>query len=522
MKKIYALSLPLALSAVAENGEIKAQSHDASRPNVLLIIADDLGKGDVSAYGSKSISTPNIDAIAGNGILFENGYATSATSTPSRYGLFTGMYPFRNPDAVILPGDAPLIIESEQPTMPKMFRQAGYATAAVGKWHLGMGNGNPDWNRQLTPCANDVGFDYTCVVAATNDRVPTVYVQNGLVENLDPDDPIEFSYDHPFPGEATALEHPEMLRMNWHHGHNMGIVNGVPRIGYMKGGKAARWVDEEMGQYFLDKCRNWLDTLEDGKPFFLYYGLHQPHVPRCPDERFAGKSGLGARGDVILEADWCVGEMLSYLEKKGLMENTIIIFTSDNGAVMQDGYHDGATDYFYVHDPHGGMRGGKYSLFDGGAHVPLMLRWDGHVKPQVSENLFSQLDFYASFAELLGAVLPAGLDSRSELDVLLGRGGKGREELILEAKMRLCYRKGNYVLIPPYKGKKIDKTGNEIGNFEEYMLYDLSRDPHQDHDIKAERPALFRRMKERFHELVGDYYSYNPRYRNLTKEAKSK
>lgn len=499
-----------ALLPVAAAGA--AAQNVPQRPNVLLIVADDLGKGDVSAYGSPSICTPNIDAIAGNGICFNNGYATSATSTPSRYALFTGSFPMRNPNAVILPGNAPLIIGADQPTMPKMFQAAGYSTAAIGKWHLGMGDGNIDWNERISPCANDVGFDYTCVVAATNDRVPTVYVENGRVVGLDPDDPIQISYKENFEGEPTALTNPEMVKMPWHHGHNMSIVNGIPRIGYMKGGNAAKWKDDKMAEYFLGLAESYLDTIPEGKPFFLYYGLHQPHVPRVPNKAFKGKSGLGARGDVILEADWCVGEIIGYLEKKGLLENTIVIFTSDNGPVMQDGYYDGASDYYYVHDPGNGMRGGKYSLFDGGAHIPLFVMWKGHVKPGYSDAFMSQMDFFASFAHIIGAQMPEGTDSCDYSDVLLGKSSKGRKYLLLEAKKRLCYRKGDYVLIPPYKGKKIDKTGTEIGNLEDYALYNVRKDRHQDHDLSASRPRLFNQMKKEFHEIAGDWYSYVPNY----------
>ena len=166
LNKISILSvLPLA-AACSQSEQLK--------PNVLLIIADDLGIGDVSAYDYGKIPTPNIDDLAENGILFNNAYATSATSTPSRYGLMTGMYPWRNSDVKILPGDAPLVVSIDAPTLPKMMQENGYQTAAIGKWHLGMGDGNVDWNKEITPAANEVGFDYTCMIAATNDRVPTV------------------------------------------------------------------------------------------------------------------------------------------------------------------------------------------------------------------------------------------------------------------------------------------------------------------------------------------------------------
>ena len=163
---LYALP-PLALAASCSE-----HPQEPTRPNILLIVADDLGMGDLGCYGATAIHTPNIDSLATRGVRFENGYATSATSTPSRYAMFTGLYPWRNADAKILPGDAPLLIPTDIPTLPKMMQAAGYNTAAIGKWHLGMGDGNVDWNREITPSANTVGFDYTNLIAATNDRVP--------------------------------------------------------------------------------------------------------------------------------------------------------------------------------------------------------------------------------------------------------------------------------------------------------------------------------------------------------------
>ena len=216
---------------------------EKQNPNIIFIYADDLGYGDVSAYGGIGLQTPNIDQLANNGIMFTNGYASSATCSPSRYALLTGTYPWRNKNAKILPGTAPLLIDTTQMTIPKMLKSKGYYTGIVGKWHLGLGDGNVDWNQHISPGPNEVGFDYSFIMAATQDRVPTVYIKNGEVEHLDPNDPIEVDYDKNFEGEPTAITNPELLKMKWHHGHNNSIVNGIPRIGFMKGGEAAKWKD---------------------------------------------------------------------------------------------------------------------------------------------------------------------------------------------------------------------------------------------------------------------------------------
>lgn len=493
---------PLALAAVSCSGT-KLQE----KPNVVLIVADDLGIGDLSCYGRGIIETPKIDSLAANGILFENGYSTSATSTPSRLALFTGMYPWREPEAKILPGDAPLLISPETNTWPKMMQDAGYATAAIGKWHLGMGRGETDWNKDISPSANTVGFDYTNIIPATVDRVPTVYVENGKVSGLDPDDPIYVNYKQGFPGEPDAISNPELMRMKWEHGHQNSVINGIPRIGWMKGGKKAIWNDEEMAFHFLDKAKKFIDQ-NLSKPFFLYYGLHQPHVPRTPASRFAGSTKLGPRGDAVVEADWCVGELIKHLDSLGILESTLIILTSDNGAVLQDGYRDQADSLaqVYGHDPSGGLRGGKYSLFDGGTHVPFIVYWKGHIKPAVSKAYICQMDLYPTFASLLDVKAPENLDGESHPDVLIGKKlSEGRKTQVLEAERRLAFRDGNFVLIPPYKGAERNSTGNELGNLKEFAMYDLSTDPHQRENIAGKNPEIFEKMKEDFSNMTSGY-----------------
>lgn len=475
-------------------------------PNIIIVLADDLGFGDVGFYGSKTISTPNIDSLARGGVCFTNGYASSSTSTPSRYALLTGMYPWRN-DVKILPGDAPLVISTEQETLPKMMQKAGYTTGAIGKWHLGMGSGVVDWNDTIRPGAKEIGFDYSCIIAATNDRVPTVFVENGGVAGLEADDPIFVDYDKNFEGEPTAIDHPEMLRMQWAHGHNNSIVNGIPRIGYMKGGKNARWVDEDMADYFVNKVKEFLRENRDN-PFFLYYGLHEPHVPRVPHSRFAGATGMGPRGDAIAEADWCVGELVGELKSLGLLENTMIIFTSDNGPVLNDGYKDNAAELAAEcgHLPAGGLRGGKYSLFDGGTHIPLCVYWEGHIKPVVSDALISQMDIFASLAELTGGEVSDTLDSRPMLPVLLGREFNGRKELVIENQGKLGLRIGDYAFMPPYQGPATNLTGNELGNLGEYGLFNLKDDPGQTFNIAASDTTAFTEAANVFSSVTEGFY----------------
>ncbi len=506
MKKNF-LPIGILLSGVSLTGcvQTKKKEKSPSKPNVVIILADDIGFGDVSAYGSKTISTPNIDLLANGGVCFTNGYATSATSTPSRYALFTGMYPWKNKDAKILPGDAPLLIKETQFTMPKMMQSAGYVTGAIGKWHLGMGDGNANWNETVKPGARETGFDYSCLIAATNDRVPTVYVENGNVVGLEKEDPVYVDYKKNFEGEPTALDHPEMLKMQWSHGHNNSIVNGIPRIGFMKGGENARWVDEDMADYFVGKVFNFIDENKTN-PFFLYFGLHQPHVPRAPHPRFVGKTSMGPRGDVIMEADWCVGELIKKLEEENILDNTLIIFSSDNGPVLDDGYKDQAVELIGNHDPAGGLRGGKYSLFDAGTHVPFFVYWKGKITPLRSGALISQLDLVASLAELIGADVPEGLDSENHLEALMGKVQDGRKEYVIEAMGRLAYRKGNYALIPPYNGPRQNQTGNELGNVKEYALFDLSEDPSQKKDIFSERPQVAESIKADFLKITDGYY----------------
>ncbi len=509
MKKLASVIMTLLFAAVAcvsPTGSNSKKDSQGSKPNIVIIYMDDLGYGDVSAYGATEIATPHFDKLALDGIMFRNGYASSATCSPSRYALLTGQYPWRNKNAKILPGTAPLLIDVNQMTIPKMLKEKGYSTGIVGKWHLGLGNGDVDWNKKIIPGPNEVGFDYSYILAATQDRVPTVYIENGNVVGLDPSDPIQVNYEKNFEGEPTGKENPELLKMKWQHGHNNSIVNGIPRIGFMKGGEKARWKDEDMADIFLEKAKEFVHQ-NKSKPFFLYYALQQPHVPRTPNERFVGSSGMGPRGDAIVEADWCVGEFLKTLEEEGIMENTLIIFSSDNGPVLNDGYYDDAVEKIGNHKPWGPFRGGKYSLFEAGTRVPFMVYWKGKISHTKSDALICQLDLLTSLAQLVGSKTK-GSDSEAMLDVFMGKSSEGRDELVLEATSRTALRKGDWILIPPYKGPALNKEVNiELGNDTIWQLYNLKEDINQQNNLANVDVEKLNEMIEMFGELRGEGYS---------------
>lgn len=469
--------------------------HCQEKPNVILIYADDLGYGDLSGYGATKLKTPNIDQLIQDGVKFTNAHATAATCTPSRYSLMTGKYPFRQSGTGVLSGDAALIINSSERTFPKIFQEAGYKTALIGKWHLGLGQGvSKNWNEAIKPGPLEVGFDYSFIFPATADRVPTVFVENHYVLNTNPDDPIEVSYSKKIGNEPTGLENPELLKMKAspNHGHNNTIVNGIGRIGWMSGGKDAIWSDEEITLTFSNKVVDFIKEHKD-TPFFLNYNCTEPHVPRMPATMFKGKSGLGYRGDAILQLDYTVGQIITALKETGLYENTLIIFSSDNGPVLDDGYQDGAVEQLGDHDPFGGLRGGKYSIYEAGTRVPFIVSWPKRIKPgQSSEALISQVDLFASFDYFLHnkKTKQEILDSEPLWNVLIAKDKKGREYLIKSAGTKAII-KGDYKYIMPSNGPEKNTLVNiELGNSKFPQLYNLRHDIGEKDNIAESKPNL--------------------------------
>lgn len=489
---VLSILIPAAFMAAVPAG---AWAAGVEHPNIVLIYADDLGYGDVSCYGATRVKTPNIDGLAADGLRFINAHSSSATCTPSRYSMLTGEYAWRRKGTGVLSGSAKMIIEAGRTTLPSILQKAGYVTGVVGKWHLGLGDGDIDWNGEIKPGPREIGFDYSFLIPATGDRVPCVYVENGRVVGLDPDDPIEVSFAKPVGSEPTGREHPELLKMHPSHGHDRTIINGISRIGYMSGGKSARWVDEDMADTIVEKAKGFLKKHKD-ETFFLYFSTHDIHVPRVPHPRFVGKTPMGPRGDVIAQFDWCVGEILDALEGLGLEEKTMVIFTSDNGPVVDDGYKDQSVELLGDHKPSGPLRGGKYSAFDAGTRVPFVVRWPGRIKPGVSEALACQIDFPASFASLTGQRLAYGdaPDSFNILQAMLGRTQKGRDNLVEHART-LSLVKGQWKYIQPSKGSKINKnTNTELGLDQQPQLYNLKADIAEQHNVAAEHPEIVKEL----------------------------
>lgn len=468
------------------------------KPNIVLIYADDLGYGDVSAYGATKIQTPNIDKLAHEGLTFINAHATSATCTPSRFSLLTGTYAWRQQGTGIAPGNAPLLVDPSKITLPSVLQRAGYVTAAVGKWHLGLGakGVGPDWNNEIKPGPLEIGFDYAFLMPATTDRVPCVYVENHRVVNLDPKDPIVVDYTKPIHGEPVAKEHPELLKMLASHGHDQAIVNGIGRIGYMSGGKSALWVDDEVAQVLTAKAQAFIRQNQT-HPFFLYFATHDIHVPRVPNAAFVGKSGMGPRGDAILQLDWTVGQVVKTLDSLGLTENTLIIFSSDNGPVQDDGYQDSAVLKLNGHTPAGPLRGGKYSAFDAGTRIPFIVKWPAEVKGgTTSTALFSQVDLLATFAAITGEKLtPADApDSYNALPALTGKIANDRP-FVIEHADPLSIIRGNWKYIEPNSGAALIKTVNiESGDAAMPQLYNLSNDIGEKRNLYKLHPTRARQM----------------------------
>lgn len=502
-----ALLLPIATIFLAFGTSLSI----AETPNVIVIMADDLGYGDLSCYGAESIQTPHIDRLASEGLRFTSGYCSASTCTPTRYSFLTGIYAFRREGTGIAPPNAPAIIQPGTETIASILKRSGYATGVVGKWHLGLGGkGGPDWNGELKPGPLEIGFDSCFLLPTTNDRVPQVYVQDHRVLNLDPSDPLWVGDKKPSPDHPTGITDRDSLKMNWSHGHNATIHNGISRIGFYTGGHAARFRDEDLADKWVEKSQEFIVKHRD-QPFFLFFAAHDIHVPRIPHERFQGKSQLGFRGDTILEFDWCVGELMKTLDEQNLADNTLVVLCSDNGPVLDDGYEDGAIEKIGNHRAAGPFSGGKYSVYEGGTRTPFITRWKGRILPGVSDQVVCTIDLATSLAAITGQPVPADafLDSFDVSGALLGRTGSvGRDHLVQQdngTSGSFGLRVGDWKLLRHDK-----KTARNLVVQRElagtpvpiFQLFHLGADPAEKENVIDQHGVIAQQLKSRLQQII--------------------
>ena len=507
-RSLFSSSLVLALLFSAFGHAIAAE-----KPNVIVIMADDMGYGDLSCYGADDFETPHIDQLASEGARFTSGYCSASTCTPTRYSFLTGIYAFRKEGTGIAPPNGPLTVDPDTFTLPDLMKKAGYQTAVIGKWHLGLGKKGegPNWNGEIKPGPLEIGFDYNFLLPTTNDRVPQVYLENHRVLNLDPADPLWVGTKKPSEDHPTGITHRDTLKMDWTHGHNSTIHNGISRIGFYTGGHAARFRDEDLADKWVEKSNEWIEAHQD-EPFFLFFASHDLHVPRIPHERFQGATPLGYRADAIVQLDWCVGELMKTVDRLGLTENTLFVFCSDNGPVMDDGYADEALEKLGDHRAGGPFTGGKYSVYEGGTRTPFITRWKGKIAPgTVSDEMVCTIDLAHSLAALTGTDLPedAFPDSFDVIDALLAReGAAGREHLVQQDNGRgknYGFRVGNWKL----QRHDSKKTRNlvvekllENTPVPQFQLFDLEKDPAEKNDVLAENPEVAEQLKAQLAEII--------------------
>lgn len=472
-------------------------------PNIVLINADDLGYGDLSCYGATKLQTPNIDKLAEEGIRFTDAHAASAVCTPSRYALLTGEYPIRHGklnSPVFLKNK--LVIDTQKETIASILKKAGYSTACIGKWHLGFGNTQPvDWNKPLTPGPNELGFDYYYGVPVVNSHPPFVYVKNHHVVGLTEDDP--FVYGE----KAKTKEIFEKMKLD--------AIGGADKAHEL-------YVDEEVGTHLKEKALDWIKGQKQ-KPFFLYFATTNIHHPFTPAPQFVGTSDCGIYGDFVHELDWIVGEIMQTLKQVGVEENTLVIFTSDNGGMINE---TGQKTLQQGHKLNGDLLGFKFDAWEGGHRIPFIVNWPKKIKNgAVSEQLICNVDMLATFAALSGQILTEGQgqDSKNMLEVITGTTNEQIRDEVLIAPFRkshLSIRKGKWMFIGGQNGGGFTqskpgthafggaaaisfagqinsdiKDGKIKENAAPAQLYDIEKDPFQITNIYNEFPEKVKEME---------------------------
>jgi arylsulfatase A len=335
-------------------------------------------------------------------------------------------------------------------------------------------------------------------------------VHDHRVPNLDPNDPLWVGRKKPRPDHPTGITHRDSLKMDWSHGHNSTIHNGISRIGFYTGGHAARFRDEDLADKWVEKSVQFIEQHQQ-EPFFLFFSSHDIHVPRMPHERFQGKTSLGFRGDAIIELDWCVGQLMKTLDRLQLAENTLVVFCSDNGPVLDDGYQDEAIEKIGTHRAAGPFSGGKYSVYEGGTRTPFITRWKGRIKPGVSDELVCTIDLAASLAALTDQPLPndACLDSFNLLGALLGEDqAKGREHLVQQdngSNGTFGLRAGQWKLHSYKKGSArnvVVETQLANTKVPPLQLFNLQQDPSEKNNVIGKHPEVAARLKSQLDDIM--------------------
>jgi len=508
---------------LGDDQSFASQPAESTKPNIVILLTDDLGYGDLSCYGATRIHTPNVDRLAAGGMRFTRAYAPASTCTPSRYGLLTGNYAWRQKarQTTILDGDAPLAIQPGSLTLPEMLRRAGYATGIVGKWHLGLGDGQTpvNFNGDIEPGPLEAGFDYAYFIPATVDRVPCVWIQNHRVVGLDPNDPIGVSYLTNISPDPTGAQRPDLLKMPADEQHSGTIVDGISRIGYMKGGHTARWKDEELAETVVDKSIAFIEEHKT-RPFFLYVGMFEPHVPRTAAKQFRGTSECGLRGDVIEQIDWETGKIMDTLDRLKLTDNTLVLFSSDNGPIFFDGYYDRSKEDANGHKPAGNLRGWKYLVYEGGTRVPFIAYWPGKVPAAKSDQMFCLSDVLSTCAALTGQKLTAGagVDSINQLPVLLGHTRKSLRNVEIEQGISgsMAIRKGDWKYIPSNIGDAASGMGSGANPndprfaaaiIRQPLLFNLARDPDETNNLAAQYPKRAAQLARLLKKIEGQDFN---------------
>jgi len=469
-------------------------------PNVLLVIADDLGVGDVSCYGSKMIQTPNIDRLASEGVRATDAHAIASVCTPSRYSILTGRYYHRYP----YNWNGESLVEPDRATIASVFRDNGYATGYFGKVHTGWGERRADrkhrqdidWNKPLGRGVLEMGFDSYFGTPFTHNEPPFVFVKNREVVGLDPDDPLE-----------VVPKEVERGPWGW---------------GISKGAKAAHEArpEDEIDPIVTEHTIDFIKANQN-RPFFINLALVAPHVPISPSEKFKGKTRLGSYGDFVMQMDWCVGQVLKTLEELNLADNTIVIFTSDNGAI----HH--RHEYKIGHRANLDWLGQKTDAWEGGVRVPFIMRWPGRVpQGKTASSLISLMDIPKTVWAAANVKFPksAGPDSINQMDVLIGKSKEPlRKELLMIGITGLALRSGEWVYIPKQgsqgvttdpsmdwamqmvelglKNSDYDEQGKLKADAPKAQLYNLRTDPNQSKNVINQYPEIAAELDRRFKEI---------------------